>query len=1156
MNSLSADRKTPVDYGVQIRFIKDLDEMAGGYTERTRGVGGAGAAVGSGTPPSSKYGVAVRVQGISGQPYVVLKDGEKGDSYGVQLKTQPQPQTPVPGSPFNSLPQRPRDNSQTPKDSYSSHGPLSSPDEETVEFGSPLKRPPGDGQAGSQGDGERGTIERRVSTAPSKVSEKKELGELNEAGLRPVRQTGFGGTVNGTGKVGNPYTSSQQFNEASKPGPFEEEPVEAIDTKSLAPINKLISKFNSSATSTLPNRIRGRSQARTALQFDERKRSRSLDARKEKEEEPLLSPTINPYALSVNTTSSSSLSSPKPTTFNSVGQASPSIAKVPAVPASIAPPVNQTPRMFVAKEVTPALSKETPDLLSSQSQSREPIKEGEDQEKHAIYEVLREGSVESETFLRGKANLIHERYRGLKVEKETTNKRLQQQLDQTRRDLQHAQDRLAALHLEKEGVESRFHQQEDQLAQLQEELRRVSESAPHTHSVHMDLVALQTELAEAAMLRQRQEDTLHMRERELTALKGALKDEVAVHDREMEALREQYSQNMEALKKTMESVSLSQQEIEEEREKVNASILALEAELDDYREQGERWTEQMTSVKQELLQAQQEKKELEEKLLSLKKQTCETDSHSQERQRSLDDLKQARLKIDDQKAELSNKEEELQSVKRSSQTKEQELQAEISKLKEQSKRDTEELSKVLKTHQSLVLAQDPTKDNVPDLQEDNARLRERIARMSRLHTSLPDSDASDALEEENRSLRTQLEEVRRAASRLSHEKEELSRQLEEKEKERETLRRGKADLEEQKRLLDRALDKMNKDIDLVMGDSRQSVQTLQSQLDEFRDRSRKELQESQKLNKERLLELQRAQNSLKAAQEEVSRLKKELLVCCEEKDSALLDKELLSSRLKQKESELDTERSSHSSYDRSREIRHLEDKIKSLEIELDEEKTGAELLNERVTRTREQVDQLRSELMQERSARHDLEMDKSSLERQIKDLKSRLTDVEGQPRSPAGVAILESKVQELEDQLHSEEREKSSILAAQRRAERKLKDVTATLDQERNQHAEQRDQLSLRVKALKRQLDDSEGEVERLEGVRRKILRDLEEQQELKDVLQAKVSTLEHELRRKVQQARRPTLGSTLSSEEEDGVFDSNSIKSILTESPLQTTTC
>ncbi len=95
-----------------------------------------------------------------------------------------------------------------------------------------------------------------------------------------------------------------------------------------------------------------------------------------------------------------------------------------------------------------------------------------------------------------------------------------------------------------------------------------------------------------------------------------------------------------------------------------------------------------------------------------------------------------------------------------------------------------------------------------------------------------------------------------------------------------------------------------------------------------------------------------------------------------------------------------------------------------MEIELDEERSSVELLNDRITRTRDQVrfkviwinmqisdcisrsserfpfiaslffssvhpalfsqvDQLRSELMQERSARHDLEMDKSALERQV-----------------------------------------------------------------------------------------------------------------------------------------------------------------------------
>lgn len=68
-------------------------------------------------------------------------------------------------------------------------------------------------------------------------------------------------------------------------------------------------------------------------------------------------------------------------------------------------------------------------------------------------------------------------------------------------------------------------------------------------------MTLQADLAEAAVLRQRQDETLRQRERELTALKGALKEEVECHDREMEALREQYGQDMENLRMTMEQVT-------------------------------------------------------------------------------------------------------------------------------------------------------------------------------------------------------------------------------------------------------------------------------------------------------------------------------------------------------------------------------------------------------------------------------------------------------------------------------------------------------------------------------------------------------------------------------------------------------------------------
>ncbi|KAG7225519.1 hypothetical protein INR49_027515 [Caranx melampygus] len=500
----------------------------------------------------------------------------------------------------------------------------------------------------------------------------------------------------------------------------------------------------------------------------------------------------------------------------------------------------------------------------------------------------------------------------------------------------------------------------------------------------------------------------------------------------MEALREQYSLDMATLRKTMEQVT-QEREARQQANKSRSETEEFESEL----------------------------KDLQNSLLSMKKQMPDDNQSLAE-------------------GELDEKSEALQGLKKASGEKEAELLTEISRLKEQSQKDKAELEKALEKAKETAVDHGA---NI-ELQEANTRLRERLARMTRLHSSVNRSseaeEAVEALEDENRSLKSQLEEAKRGATRLSKERDELTRRLEERELEREALRRGKSDLEEQKRLLDRALEKINKEMEMMMGDSRQSV----------------------------------------------SRLKKELLVCSEERDSIQLERDLLSNRLKHLESELDTEKSTHT--DRTREIRGLEDKIKALEIELDEERSSVELLNDRITRSRDQVDQLRSELMQERSARHDLEMDKSVLERQVKELKSRVADMEGQ--------------------------KKASIQASQRRGERKLKELNATLDQERSQHVEQRDQLSLRVKALKRQVDESEGEVERLEGVRRKILRDLEEQQELQEALQAKVTALEGELKRKSHHTSRTALGSTtLSSEDEDGFYDTN-ITSILNESHLQTT--
>lgn len=52
-------------------------------------------------------------------------------------------------------------------------------------------------------------------------------------------------------------------------------------------------------------------------------------------------------------------------------------------------------------------------------------------------------------------------------------------------------------------------------------------------------------------------------------------------------------------------------------------------------------------------------------------------------------------------------------------------------------------------------------------------------------------------------------------------------------------------------------------------------------------------------------------------------------------------------------------------------------------------------------------------------------------------------------------------------------------------------------------------QLSLKVKALKRQVDEAEEEIERLDGLRKKAQRELEEQHEVNEQLQARIKAME-----------------------------------------------
>ncbi|XP_041708864.2 cingulin isoform X2 [Coregonus clupeaformis] len=1206
MSTPSSGRKSPVDYGVQIRFISDSGGGIPSTQPRPK------------PPSTSKYGVAVRVQGIAGQPYVVLKDGgPKGDSYGVQLRTHYPPGC-------SSLPRR-RDREEGGGQGGAgegggggqggalrraqSHGSLLE-----SEGGGGFGRPPGDGRSGSYGnlDGGIGVAEERTDG-----------GGVREGGMESnvmcgSYQSGLNGSLGRGG--GSQYALDLHPSQTVQPplttaNPHPQTTPYPAQPHRQNPVNRLISRFDGSSST------RGQLRGRSPVAEDPRDTTSPSHA-------------PNPY------------SSPPSSTHCSLGQGQGSVGKAMVQPANPWAP----PGRFVAVEM-PSANRTDP--LSSEVTSEE------EQVMQTIYNILREGTSESDSIIRHKVRVIFQKIQGLKpgessgeewrrekrdlerkmMELQTSlqeerrgsvgrsdpvlkaelescldeNMQLQETLDRKKTELHQTHSELSQLRMERESAESRVREMEDQLVELQEELRR--EDGNKT-----DLVTCQASLSEVSMLKQKLEDSLRQRERELTALKGALKDEVATHDKEIETLREQYSTDMERLRSTMEQVSQSQAGIEAERLRVNASVRTLQQQLEDCRDESGHWMEQFHSTrdelrttKQEILQARLEKEELEEELNELQervntmKQQIPDPSHThtlnQELQSLRADLQQAQSEVEKKRAELDKKVMEVISLKKANQEQEAELKYEMDRLRDQSNRAKEDLAKAQEktkrlpdpsvvsglqseltdahgervrlgeklssTEQELQtnterLARTQTelnalRDSQQEQEEANTRLREKLSCLeAQLASSASESSEAElSLQAELRGLRQELDEARRGASRLGQDHRQLSLRLEEREKERDQLTHTNTQLEEQRRQQERSLDKLNKEFESLSQSSGEEVQVLRAQLEEQRERSRREIQEAQRQGNDRLVELERSQTSLKTLEEEASRQKKELLSVVEERDNAQLDKELLTNRLHHLEAELENSRSSLT--DKSRELRSTEDKMKRLELELEEEKGSVELLTDRVNRTRDQIEQLRSELMQERSSRQDLELDKNALERHMKELKTRVSDMEGQSRSSVGVAQLESKVHELEERLHSEDREKNSMLSSQRRLEKKLKELNFTLEEERQQHTEQRDQLSLRVKALKRQVDEGETEVERMEGLRRKAQREMEEQIELKEALQGRVTALETELKRKVQQAQRQALDSSaLSSEEEDdeGLYDTSSITSILTGSNLHTSSC
>ncbi|RXM37335.1 Myosin-10 [Acipenser ruthenus] len=434
----------------------------------------------------------------------------------------------------------------------------------------------------------------------------------------------------------------------------------------------------------------------------------------------------------------------------------------------------------------------------------------------------------------------------------------------------------------------------------------------------------------------------------------------------------------------------------------------------------------------------------------------------------------------------------------------------------EAKEEFERLNKQLRTEmEDLMSSKDDVGKSVHELEKSKRTLDQQVEEMRTQLEELEDElqateDAKLRLEVNMQAMKAQFERDLQARDEQNEEKRRmLVKQVREMEAELEDERKQRALAVAAKKKLEMDLKDMEAQIEAsnkARDEAIKQLRKLQAQMKDYQ----RELEEARSSRDEIFAQSKENEKKLKSLEAEILQLQEDLAASergrrhAEQERDELADE--ISNSASGKSALLD-------------EKRRLEARIAQLEEELEEEQSNMELLNDRFRKTTMQLDSLNTELAGERSAAQKSENARQQLERQNKELKAKLQELEGSVKSKfkATITALETKIAQLEEQLEQEAKERAAANKLVRRTEKKLKEVFMQVEDERrhaDQYKEQMEKANSRMKQLKRQLEEAEEEATRANASRRKLQRELDDATEASEGLSREVNTLKNRLRR------------------------------------------
>nr|XP_018907941.1 PREDICTED: myosin heavy chain, non-muscle isoform X2 [Bemisia tabaci] len=617
---------------------------------------------------------------------------------------------------------------------------------------------------------------------------------------------------------------------------------------------------------------------------------------------------------------------------------------------------------------------------------------------------------------------------------------------------------------------------ETQLAEaqvlLEEETKQKLALSSRLRQVESEKESLQEQLEE-------EEEAKKNLEKQVVALSLQVNEAKKRADEEAE----QVTQLEEIRKKLLKDIETFQRQIEElqaANDKLDKSKKKIQAELEDSNIDLE--TQRAKVLELEKKQRNFDKVLAEEKAVS-EQFAAERDAAEREAREKETKVLSLTRELD----ELMEKVEEMERAKR-------QLQAELDE---------------------LVNNQGTADKNVHELEKAKRVLESQLAEQKAQNEELEDElqmteDAKLRLEVNMQALRTQFERDLQTKEEQAEEKRrgllkqlrDLEAELEEERMQRAAALASRKKLEADYKDLEHQLEMHNK----LKEDALKQLKKLQAQL---KDISR-DAEEARASRDELAASVKETERRMKSLEAELMQMGEDLATSEKQRRAAESERDDLQEEINSNANKgtllID-------------EKRRLEARISALEEELEEEQSNSEILMDRARKSQISIEQLTTDLASERSTTQKLESNRMLLERQNKELKTKLSELETNQRTKtkATIQALESKIATLEEQFEVEAKERLAHQKANRKLDKKLKEVLMQLEDERrhaDQYKEQVEKVNTRVKTLKRQLDEAEEEISREKTQKRKAQRELEDMLESYEAMTRENNNLKNKIRR------------------------------------------